>query len=69
MITLIEFLESVKSKFVHRKVKRIIVSDSWVDSQTGTWWLTEWDEEVTEELDWEALQQQITEFEKRFKKD
>lgn len=69
MMTLIEFLESVKSKFVRRKVKRIKVSDSWADSQTGTWWLTEWDEEVIEELDWEALQQQIAEFEQRFKKD
>lgn len=65
--SLLEFFQAKKQSFVKTRIERENYKPSWVDSETGTWWLSEYDEVKVEEIDWEAFEKAVLEFEESFK--
>ena len=39
---------------------------AYVDSDSGTYWSSQWDEVQVEEIDWEAFEQTVKELEESF---
>ncbi len=66
MQSILEFFRGKKETFVKTVVARENYIPSWYNEDTGTWWLSEWDEVKVEEIDWEAFEQAMLEFEASF---
>lgn len=67
MNDLIEYLKNNKEKFLPKKKVKQSNHDSWVNSETGTWWPSSWEEVEVSEFDFEALLNQIDVFSSTFK--
>lgn len=66
LTNILEFFRGKKGTFVKTNVSREHYMPAYVDSDSGTYWLSQWDEVQVEEIDWKAFEQAIKEFEESF---
>ena len=62
----LEFFRAKKEAFVKTNVSRERYMPAYVDSDSGTYWPSQWDEVQVEGIDWEAFEQVIKELEESF---
>lgn len=66
MQSILEFFRGKKETFVKTHIERANYISSSIDEDTGTWWPSEWDEVQVQEIDWEAFEKAVLEFEASF---
>ena len=62
----LEFFRAKKDTFVKTYISRERYMPAYVDSDSGTYWPSQWDEVQVEGIDWEAFEQVIKELEESF---
>jgi len=68
MQSILEFFREKKGTFVKTNVSRENYTPAWVNTHSATWWPSQWDEVQVEEIDWEAFEEAVVEFEASFQK-
>ena len=66
LTNILEFFREKKEAFVKTNVSRERYMPAYVDSDSGTYWPSQWDEVQVEEIDWEAFEQTVKELEESF---
>jgi len=66
MQSILEFFRGKKEIFVKTVVARENYISSWYNEDTGTCWPSQWDTVEVEEINWEAFEQVVVEFEASF---
>ena len=66
LTNILEFFRGKKDTFVKTNVSREHYMPAYVDSDSGTYWPSQWDETVVQEIDWEAFEQAVKELEESF---
>lgn len=66
LINILEFFRAKKEAFVKTNVSREHYMPAYVDSDSGTYWSSQWDEVKVDEIDWEAFEQTVKELEESF---
>lgn len=64
--SLLEFFRGKKETFVKEHVSREDYRPGWMNTSSGTYWPSQWHETVVQEIDWEAFEQAIKEFQESF---
>lgn len=67
--SLLEFFRMKKETFVKEHVSREDYRSGWLNTSSGTYWPSTWDEVKVDEIDWEAFEKAVLEFEESFKED
>jgi len=63
---LLEFFREKKETFVKTYIGKENYVPCWSNDDTGTYWPSEWDTVEVEEIDWEAFEEAVLEFEASF---
>ena len=66
LTNILEFFREKKEAFVKTNVSREHYMPAYVDSDSGTYWPSQWDEVQVEEIDWKAFEQAVKELEESF---
>ena len=66
LTNILEFFRGKKDTFVKTNVSREHYIPAYVDSDSGTYWSSQWDEVEVEEIDWKAFEQAVKELEESF---
>ena len=66
LTNILEFFREKKEAFVKTNVSREHYMPAYVDSDSGTYWSSQWDEVKVDEIDWEAFEQTAKELEESF---
>ena len=66
LTNILEFFRAKKEAFVKTNVSREHYMPAYVDSDSGTYWSSQWDEVKVDEIDWEAFEQTVKELEESF---
>ena len=66
LTNILEFFREKKEAFVKTNVSREHYMPAYVDSDSGTYWSSQWDEVKVDEIDWEAFEQTVKELEESF---
>ena len=66
LTNILEFFREKKEAFVKTNVSREHYMPAYVDSDSGTYWSSQWDEVKVDEIDWEAFEQTVKELEQSF---
>ena len=66
LTNILEFFRAKKEAFVRTNVSREHYMPAYVDSDSGTYWPSTWDEVKVDEIDWEAFEQAVKELEESF---
>ena len=61
LTNILEFFREKKEAFVKTNVSREHYMPAYVDSDSGTYWPSQWDEVEVEEIDWKAFEQTVKE--------
>ena len=56
LTNILEFFREKKEAFVKTNVSREHYMPAYVDSDSGTYWPSQWDEVKVDEIDWEAFE-------------
>ena len=67
LTNILEFFLEKKEEFVKTNVSREHYMPAYVDSDSGTYWPSQWDEVKVDEIDWEAFEQTVKELEEAFR--
>ena len=66
LTNILEFFRGKKDTCVKTNVSREHYMPAYGDSDSGTYWPSQWDEVQVEEIDWEAFEQTVKELEESF---
>ena len=66
LTNILEFFREKKEAFVKTNVSREHYMPAYVDSDSGTYWPSQGDVTVVQEIDWEAFEQTVKELEESF---
>ena len=66
LTNILEFFREKKEAFVKTNVSREHYMPAYVDSDSGTYWPSQWDEVKVDGIDWEAFEQTVKELEESF---
>ena len=66
LTNILEFFREKKDTFVKTYISRERYMPAYVDSDSGTYWPSQWDEVQVEEIDWKAFEQVVKELEESF---
>lgn len=66
LTNILEFFRAKKEAFVKTNVSREHYMPAYVDSDSGTYWPSQWGEVKVDEIDWEAFEQTVKELEESF---
>lgn len=65
--SLLEFFREKKETFVKKHVSREDYHPGWLNTSSGTYWPSAWDEVIVDEIDWDAFEKAVLEFEASFR--
>ena len=66
LTNILEFFRAKKDTFVKTNISREHYMPAYVDSDSGTYWPSQWDEVQVEEIDWKAFEEAVKELEESF---
>ena len=66
MQSILEFFSRKKETFVKTHIEKANYIPGWCNEDSGTCWPSQWDEVEVQEIDWEAFEQAVIEFEASF---
>ena len=66
LTNILEFFRAKKEAFVKTNVSREHYIPAYVDSDSGTYWSSQWDDVKVDEIDWKAFEQTVKELEESF---
>ena len=66
LTNILEFFREKKEAFVKTNVAREHYMPAYVDSDSGTYWPSQWDEVKVDEIEWGAFEQTVKELEESF---
>ena len=66
LTNILKFFRGKKDTFVKTNISREHYMPAYVDSDSGTYWPSQWDEVKVDKIDWEAFEQTVKELEESF---
>ena len=66
LTNILEFFRAKKEAFVKTNIFREHYRPGYVDSDSGTYWPSQWDEVKVDEIEWGAFEQTVKELEESF---
>ena len=66
LTNILEFFRGKKDTFVKANVSREHYMPAYVDSDSGAYWPSQWNEVKVDEINWEAFEQTVKELEESF---
>lgn len=66
LTNILEFFRGKKQTFVKEHVSREDYQTGYLNTDSGTYWPSTWDDVTVAEIDWEAFEQAVKELEESF---
>ena len=66
LTNILEFFRGKKDTFVKTHISHEQVQPGFLNTESGTYWPSEWQDTVVEEIDWKAFEEAVKELEGSF---